>query len=59
MGKGGKQNHLDTEFIGLTPAEVQAIADDPSTTTDRRRRAVRHLKALGYRNRAKRRKGTS
>lgn len=53
-GERGKQNHIDSEFVQLTPTQVGEIKDDPNETNDRRRRAVRHLKALGLRHAAKR-----
>jgi hypothetical protein len=56
MGKGGKQNQLDSEYRHLTPAQVEAIKNDPNESSDRRQRAIRHLKALKLRNAAKRKK---
>jgi hypothetical protein len=52
MGK----RQRETEFVGLTDAQVLAIANDPSEAPDRRRKAQRELKFRGIRNVQKRKK---
>ena len=51
-----KGNQRETEFIGLSPEEVQRLLDDPTTSKADKRRLARHQKAEGLRNKRKRRK---
>jgi hypothetical protein len=52
-----KGRQTDSEFEQLPLSEVQRIYEDPREEPNRRRRALRHLKAKGARNVRKRRKG--
>jgi hypothetical protein len=55
MTRRRKGRKAESQFEGLSAAEVQAIYDDPDTPSERRRKALTHLKNLRARNVQKRR----
>lgn len=53
MGGVGKRQR-ETQFIGMTDAEVRSVAENERVPTDLRRKAQRELKYRGIRNTQKR-----
>lgn len=54
MSNRGRGRITDSRFSALTIAEIEAMRDDPLQSTELRKAARKHLKALGVVNAQKR-----